>query len=700
MGHPAKTLRLILALFSLALASSASARDVTITLPVTDTIVATQLLRVSGYFETQDSSTTKLTLKHLASASVEEYDLTLSGGGRIFYAEVELREGLNDILVGDAVASVFLDNGKGGADKRFRKYQYHDAVENCGECHSIWDGELALNDGMPGLCTRCHEVGVSSELTSYQINEHSEKVTLFCVGCHRPHGSEENHLLKRGTRLTCLKCHQQLDTKSSHAGKEGRDCATCHDPHQSVYEYMLKWQEPQKVCLNCHEDVFIRSYESRSQHRPVARKECGRCHSSHGGELPFNLKDEEPALCMDCHALPELHVKELSSCSACHNPHQAKERSLVEPSGSDLCLDCHRNFKGREFHGEGSNVGCLKCHDPHKMIDDISTSVCGECHQLTSSDFKAIHEGLPMDIAEQCSYCHNPHGGDGEGNFYGTLHYPVDNGGCLVCHIVKGGALELRYEKSETCYRCHGETVGVSSVVREDIVHSPVAEDACTACHDPHVKQRNKMLLLEVGELCRWCHGDEMVSKGVLHGALEDGGCTDCHRPHISESKPLLEEPQPELCITCHDDVFDGDPRQNPLVHGALKEGRCSGCHDPHSEENTSLISGGENGACNKCHPEVLKDEDGAPWPNLHGPVAAGECVACHTLGHLHDKSLEDKFLPVTAPEDICLECHDTDKEHIPSRVLSRERRKPWECLACHYPHGAKNALMLKKMNY
>ncbi|TAL18470.1 hypothetical protein EPN96_01515 [bacterium] len=707
MMQKKKKFTLLFALIILALSSTArSLEGVSWVLPPPNSLVPEKTLTIQGYVKAPLKEGDELVVKHLAKGGSSRFPVSLTMEGRVFSAKIEVKEGQNDVLLGNSVLSVlFAPDSKANREGKFTRFKAHAAAEKkCDSCHSLWEGEIVINEEFPKLCIGCHKkLGTVARDIAVKSNEHTKKVTQFCIGCHLPHGSENPKLLKWDELKTCSRCHEKRGGGAGHEIAGGQSCAFCHDSHLSSFPSLLKKSSPQTLCIECHKDRAKRLPGMKSAHAPAMGGKCFECHLSHKGKEQKLLKEASASLCIRCHdkARVKLHEERLGDCSSCHLSHQSERDKLVRNETAKACVDCHQEKAGSQGHFKGASGDCITCHDPHKSTAELTAQICGKCHNSTLSEFQNTHGNLPIKSASQCVLCHNPHLGEGNpGKFYGALHYPVRNGGCGVCHVVEDGKVGLRYAKSETCYRCHGDTVGTATAAGKDTVHSPVANDACTACHNPHIKQRDKMLLIDPKDLCKWCHGEERESKKFLHGALKDKDCRACHLPHISDAKPLLPEKQPEICISCHKKTFKTPPAQDKLAHGIVKTGKCSACHDPHSEDNKGLIRGGADAACKNCHPKVLLDEYGKQWTNYHGPIASGSCTACHELRHSHKKGTGDKFLTAEQPDRVCDQCHEVAPKHIPPDYLVRERVRPDSCLACHNPHGARNSLMLKRMAY
>ncbi len=83
-----------------------------------------------------------------------------------------------------------------------------------------------------------------------------------------------------------------------------------------------------------------------------------------------------------------------------------------------------------------------------------------------------------------------------------------------------------------------------------------------------------------------------------------------------------------------------------------------------------------------KCHATLGKERF------VHGPVAVGECAACHALlkGETH------KFSPVGKTESLCLKCH----EPMVKKAVIHAPVAQGQCTACHDPHQAKQKFLLR----
>ncbi len=107
------------------------------------------------------------------------------------------------------------------------------------------------------------------------------------------------------------------------------------------------------------------------------------------------------------------------------------------------------------------------------------------------------------------------------------------------------------------------------------------------------------------------------------HGPFAAKLCGACHQ---SAATNALIAPKDELCFVCHQ-----FPREKKYVHGPLAAGGCLACHDPHSSRYRYLLVSEPETFCLQCHDErdLAKDEAHA------GPER--RCTNCHDA-HMSDK--------------------------------------------------------------
>jgi DmsE family decaheme c-type cytochrome len=114
---------------------------------------------------------------------------------------------------------------------------------------------------------------------------------MTCTSCHNPHGTVTQTLLKENSiNDTCYTCHAEKRGPFlwEHAPSI-ESCTVCHDAHGSNHERMLKVPKPRQ-CQQCH-------VESRHPTSPYGRdagsakfvmgRSCVNCHVNiHGSNHP------------------------------------------------------------------------------------------------------------------------------------------------------------------------------------------------------------------------------------------------------------------------------------------------------------------------------------------------------------------------------------------------------------------------------
>jgi predicted CXXCH cytochrome family protein len=153
----------------------------------------------------------------------------------------------------------------------FRRASHHPigVVElTCGDCHDPHAADYAglLDAKDNAFCYRCHA-------SPYKVSiEASLHKSTLCIRCHTPHGSDWSPLLRESNPDLCLQCHPPMYYDESSktvfrnnhpvrpvhldvaAGKPLTCTSTCHNPHGSLNNFMLRnWMFPYDGgCLQCH----------------------------------------------------------------------------------------------------------------------------------------------------------------------------------------------------------------------------------------------------------------------------------------------------------------------------------------------------------------------------------------------------------------------------------------------------------------
>jgi len=349
-------------------------------------------------------------------------------------------------------------------------------------------------------------------------------------------------------------------------------------------------------------------------HGPVSTGDCEFCHKT-VGKHKFEPIKNLVELCYRCHdrlnTMKSVHdpVKN-GYCTGCHNPHQSPNKFQLVASGADLCFKCHNKsiIDGKFVHGPAAVGSCSTCHDPHqsdfpKMLFASGNDVCVSCHSDKFDDFKT-KKFMHAPVKDNCVNCHNPH----SGNYKYSLSAEGDRDLCFACHADK--EKEIAEAKVK-----HGGLEGGKK---------------CLGCHDPHVSNYVKQLIMQPADLCLSCHDREYTNANgkvanmkaylennkIVHGPIKQKDCSSCHNAHGSNNFRMLREYYPpvfyasydpnnyKLCFMCHEKALATEERTTTLTgfrNGDLnlhyvhvnkqQKGRtCRVCHDAHATNNPSLI--------------------------------------------------------------------------------------------------------------
>lgn len=165
---------------------------------------------------------------------------------------------------------------------------------------------LTKGDRATEACLSCHD-GKPNQ-AHWQGSAH-QMAGLACASCHNPHKDsvskqEPRRALGGPGEVTrkCLECHgaerAALHQRSSHPLKDGQmDCTSCHNPHGSTGEKLIRQGSVNELCYSCHQNL---RGPLLWEHSPV-REDCLTCHRAHGSNYPQMLQARVTQLCQSCH---------------------------------------------------------------------------------------------------------------------------------------------------------------------------------------------------------------------------------------------------------------------------------------------------------------------------------------------------------------------------------------------------------------
>ena len=191
-------------------------------------------------------------------------------------------------------------------------------------------------------CLSCHETNGKAH---WQGSAH-QRAGVACASCHDVHAAHggtpgpKSTVGKPGEKTQkCLSCHgaqrAALHQRSSHPLREGQmECSSCHDPHGTSNERLLRQGNVNELCYTCHQNLrgpFL------WEHSPV-REDCLTCHRAHGSNYQKLLVARTAQLCQSCHqqgrhqTLPGTRSSVWNNNRACANCH-SQVHGTNHPSG-------------------------------------------------------------------------------------------------------------------------------------------------------------------------------------------------------------------------------------------------------------------------------------------------------------------------------------------------------------------------------
>lgn len=190
-----------------------------------------------------------------------------------------------------------------------------------------------------GLCLRCHEGGARLDWDGAA----HESRGVACTDCHSvmTNASQRSQLKRATVTETCGQCHQQKRAQVARFAhmpvREGKmDCATCHNPHGSPNDKLLKVGSVNETCYACHA-------EKRGpflwEHAPVAES-CANCHDLHGSSNEKLLVVPRARLCQRCHDESQHPTRPYSAALGAAD--SANSRFVF----GRQCSNCHFNIHG------------------------------------------------------------------------------------------------------------------------------------------------------------------------------------------------------------------------------------------------------------------------------------------------------------------------------------------------------------------
>jgi DmsE family decaheme c-type cytochrome len=226
-------------------------------------------------------------------------------------------------------------------------------VEGGGDVSKIVSFKKLTAEQASARCLTCHES--NHETRNFARSEHNAN-SVGCTDCHSPHKAKEKQaLLKDKQPQLCYGCHTEMKAEFSkpfrHRVNEGLvQCNDCHNQHGSNAGKQLRnTSAGDAVCFKCHADKkgpFV--YE----HMPVKTEGCTSCHTPHGSVNPRLLRvNQVNLLCLQCHGPIQTTGSAVGAKTLQANAHAFPAPTLHNQSAKyNACTMCHS-----AIHGSNAN---------------------------------------------------------------------------------------------------------------------------------------------------------------------------------------------------------------------------------------------------------------------------------------------------------------------------------------------------------
>lgn len=270
------------------------------------------------------------------------------------------------------------------------------SANDCYRCHTRKDTETVVHGALKDAdsCIQCHNPHGGSQ--RFFIQEVSTKA--LCLNCHAGDIS--------------------VDTKVKHGpAVDEKSCVNCHNPHSSKNEKLLRLPSKQ-LCLSCHDkeipatlsdarvipNIRAKIEDSAFKHTGAVMGDCTTCHNPHGSDNNRILKANYSV--SNYNEYPGSGPNPYAMCFTCHDQNMLNEKDFKDNTGF---RDENKNYHWSHVVDAGGDQdktqgrSCRICHDPHGSNQEfhINESWNMNGNQINIKYTKTQNGG-------QCTYsCHD-----------------------------------------------------------------------------------------------------------------------------------------------------------------------------------------------------------------------------------------------------------------------------------------------------
>lgn len=251
------------------------------------------------------------------------------------------------------------------------------------------------------------------------------------------------------------------------------------------------------------------------------------------------------------------------------------------PASADECADCHDlaaiSPGGTVVHPPFGEKDCGACHADHGdqerlVLKAEGGALCADCHDFAERSFLAAHKKIAPTGKAGCTGCHDPHRSSTRHLLRALLHAPVEEGKCEACHRTDG-KLKIPMNLG-FCHLCHDK-----KEFTKPVVHDPVRKGRCFACHDPHGGRWRALL-----------HGNYTTEREAQAGTNDHDLCLRCHDAAAFRAGPAAGKTRFAAVDGTNLHALHVLPGKEETDKAAARKGfTCRTCHEVHSAPNAAV---------------------------------------------------------------------------------------------------------------
>ncbi|MFH7041054.1 cytochrome c3 family protein [Paucibacter sp. JuS9] len=562
-------------------------------------------------------------------------------------------------------------------------------TEGCASCHAALKPANAVHAGQTA-CESCHKS--TSSWGGAKVDHASFNASTNCASCHNGSsatGKPSQHMPTGSAN--CSSCHSTGSWKPSKWNHTqlpvSNQCASCHSGAFPPADGKPAAHTPYTAvaslaalnCDSCHKAGFT-AWAPARLHASVAVSEG--CASCHAASKPNTAIHAGQTVCESCHKstsswtgakVDHGSFNASTNCTSCHNGSSATAKSASHvPVASTNCISCHTtsSWKPTKWNHTQLSVTnqCASCHTgafppadgkpashtPYQLVPALAASNCDSCHKSGFTAWAPAKLHSSVAVTSNCSTCHlsvRPTNATHSGQ---TV--------CESCHKSTSSWSGAKVDHSTfnaatNCASCHNG----SSATAKSASHIPVGSTNCISCHSTSSWKPSKWnhTQLPVTSQCASCHSGAYLpadGKPATHtpyqlvSTLAAANCDSCHKAGFTAWAPARLHASVTVstsCSTCHLSARPGN-----ATHAGQTV--CESCHKSTSSWTGAKVDhSGFTVAtnCASCH----NGSSATGKPAVHIPVAATNCISCHTTSSWKPTKWNHTQLPVTSQ---CASCH------------------------------------------